>query len=67
MHEYDQIVDWYVSTRDPEIGIPAIRRFARTLPASGRILDLGCGDGIPISQWLIREGSTSWPPIALRR
>jgi SAM-dependent methyltransferase len=56
MQEYDQIADWYVTNRDPEAGIPTLRGFAHTLPASGRILDLGCGDGIPISQFLIREG-----------
>jgi len=56
MQEYDQIADWYVSTRDAKTGIPALRRFTRNLPASGKILDLGCGDGIPISQFLIREG-----------
>ena len=56
MHEYDQIADWYVSPRAPETGIPAVRALARNLPASGRILDLGCGDGIPISHFLVREG-----------
>lgn len=56
MQEYDQIADWYVTTRNAEAGIPTLRGFARNLPASGRILDLGCGDGIPISQFLIREG-----------
>mgnify|MGYP001816032289 CR=1 FL=1 len=33
-----------------------LARFARDLPARGRVLDLGCGSGQPIAAWLIGEG-----------
>ncbi|MCC1493763.1 class I SAM-dependent methyltransferase [Cognatishimia sp. F0-27] len=33
-----------------------LARFARDLPRGGRVLDLGCGSGQPISAWLIGEG-----------
>lgn len=56
MHEYDQIAEWYVATRNPEIGVPALAAFTRRLPPRARVLDLGCGDGIPISRFLTREG-----------
>lgn len=56
MREYDQIAEWYVAARNPEIGVPDLGVFARKLPPRARVLDFGCGDGIPISQLLIREG-----------
>jgi len=56
MHEYDQIVEWYVATRNPEVGVSDLASFARRLPPRARVLDLGCGDGIPVSRFLTREG-----------
>lgn len=56
MHEYDQIAEWYARARDPEIGLPELEDLARQLPPQGRVLDLGCGNGIPISRFLIEEG-----------
>ena len=56
MREYDQIAEWYTSTRSPTIGVPDLAAFAGMLPPRARVLDLGCGDGVPISQFLVREG-----------
>lgn len=56
MHAYDQIAEWYVATRNPEVGVPDLAAFTRRLPSRARVLDLGCGDGIPISRFLLREG-----------
>jgi SAM-dependent methyltransferase len=56
MHEYDQIAEWYVATRSPGVGVPDLAAFARRLAPRARVLDLGCGDGIPISRFLTREG-----------
>ena len=56
MREYDQIAEWYASTRSPTAGVPDLAAFARALPPRARVLDLGCGDGVPISQFLVREG-----------
>ena len=33
-----------------------LARFTATLPAGGRVLDLGCGAGDPIARWFIAEG-----------
>ncbi|MDY7093598.1 MAG: class I SAM-dependent methyltransferase [Acidobacteriota bacterium] len=56
MREYDQIAEWYATARDPEVGIPELADFARGLPPHARVLDLGCGNGIPISRFLLQEG-----------
>ena len=56
MHEYDPIAAWYVATRHPEVGVPDLASFIRKLPPGSSVLDLGCGDGIPISRFLVQEG-----------
>ncbi len=56
MREYDQIAEWYVAARNPEVGIPDLQAFARLLPPDARVLDLGCGDGVPVSRLLTRAG-----------
>ena len=56
MREYDQIAEWYTSTRSPMIGLPEVAAFAEALPVGAKVLDLGCGDGVPISRFLVEEG-----------
>lgn len=55
MDEYDLIAAWYVAARSPEVGIADLAALARALPSRSSILDLGCGDGVPISRFLLRE------------
>lgn len=57
MREYDQIAAWYTAARDPEIGAAEVAAFARTLAPGAHILDLGCGDGAPVSQVLAAGGA----------
>jgi 2-polyprenyl-3-methyl-5-hydroxy-6-metoxy-1,4-benzoquinol methylase len=45
-----------VRRRDPRIGVAVVRGWARALPAGAAILDLGCGDGVPIAAALLAEG-----------
>jgi cyclopropane fatty-acyl-phospholipid synthase-like methyltransferase len=56
MHEYDQIAEWYAAIRRPEVGIPDLAAFAQSLPPGAKVLDIGCGTGIPISRFLTQEG-----------
>ena len=56
MREYDQLIDWYVSHRNPQIGVEDVARFSASLAPGSTVLDLGCGDGIPISRSLLQDG-----------
>ena len=56
MREYDQTVDWFIRNRRPQIGPPDVADFARALVPGARILDLGCGTGVPITQCLVEDG-----------
>jgi 2-polyprenyl-3-methyl-5-hydroxy-6-metoxy-1,4-benzoquinol methylase len=53
VREYDAIFEWYVTERSSVIGLPEIEELTRSLPRGARVLDLGCGTGIPIAKFLI--------------
>jgi SAM-dependent methyltransferase len=42
--------------RSAGIGVEEVRKWARTLPPGGSVIDLGCGPGFPITVVLIEEG-----------
>jgi SAM-dependent methyltransferase len=44
------------SGRSTGIGVNEVRRWARTLPRGGTVIELGCGPGIPITEVLVAEG-----------
>jgi len=56
MREYDLIADWYASDRGRTVGVAEALAVAATLPARSRILDVGCGNGVPISEALVNAG-----------
>src|SRR5947208_8509090 len=43
-------------TRSTAIGAKEVRKWARTLPRSSSVIDLGCGPGFPITTVLVEEG-----------
>jgi SAM-dependent methyltransferase len=49
---YDAVAGDYPTRRSPTIGITFVERWARSLPASAEVLELGCGTGLPISRVL---------------
>ena len=53
---YEEIADRFMLARNPQIGPATVREWSKTLPTGSSILDLGCGNGIPITQILIEEG-----------
>lgn len=56
MKVYDKIFDWYVTARNPTAGVEAVREFSRNLPPKAKILDIGCGHGLPITHTLHELG-----------
>ena len=55
MREYDEIAAWFAETRS-DAGLADVAAFARELPRGARILELGCGTGVPLSRYLLAEG-----------
>jgi SAM-dependent methyltransferase len=56
MREYDLIADWYLTDRGRTVGVPEALAVAATLPVGSRILDVGCGNGVPITEALVSAG-----------
>jgi SAM-dependent methyltransferase len=53
---YESIAREFMAARSPLIGVGTVREWARDLPPRAAVLDLGCGNGRPISQSLVDEG-----------
>ena len=53
---YDAIAHSFAQVRLPSLGPPIIREWARGLEPGAVILDIGCGNGVPISETLLQEG-----------
>lgn len=56
MREYDLIAEWYASVRVDQTGIPEVTALASSIPSASLVLDIGCGNGIPISRALLSNG-----------
>ena len=53
MHEYDLIAEWYSAERVGQTGVPEVKALASSIPRGSRVLDIGCGNGIPITRALM--------------
>ncbi len=56
MREYDLISEWYASERDDLIGVPEATALASSIPRGSLVLDVGCGNGKPITRTLLSSG-----------
>lgn len=56
MREYDLIAQWYRTERSPGIGVREALDAVASLPHGSRILDIGCGNGWPITDALVAAG-----------
>lgn len=59
MREYDLIAQWYARERGRQAGVKEALDLVTSLPAGARVLDLGCGNGIPITSAVIAAGCRS--------
>ena len=53
---YEEIAERFIRVRNPHIGAATVREWSRTLPPDSSVLDLGCGNGVPISHVLSEFG-----------
>jgi SAM-dependent methyltransferase len=56
VHEYDLIAEWYASQRTDATGVPEVTALVASLPSSASVLDVGCGNGLPLTRVLIDHG-----------
>jgi ubiquinone/menaquinone biosynthesis C-methylase UbiE len=56
MQEYDLIADWYQRDRGPSVGVKEALTALAPIPSGSRVLDLGCGNGFPITDALVKAG-----------
>lgn len=56
MREYDRIAEWYAGDRSRTIGVAEALRGIQSLAGGSRVLDAGCGNGLPISAALVAAG-----------
>jgi len=56
MREYDEIAEWYASDRTHPTGVPEVTALAASVPRGARVLDIGCGNGLPITRTLLNAG-----------
>ena len=54
MWEYDLIADWYPSDRGISVGVKEALTAVAPLPSASRVLDVGCGNGFPITDALVK-------------
>jgi len=59
VREYDLIADWYASERVDTAadgsGVPEVV-LASSIRTGGRVLDIGCGNGLPLTKALLNQG-----------
>lgn len=56
MREYDLIADWYAATRSDEAGFSETMALESELPRGALVLDIGCGNGVPLTRALVESG-----------
>jgi ubiquinone/menaquinone biosynthesis C-methylase UbiE len=56
VREYDLIAEWYASERVSQAGVPEVLAVASSLRAGSLLLDIGCGNGVPLTRTLAAAG-----------
>ena len=52
----DETVELHIANRRPHIGSSEVAAWARSLAPGSKVLDLGCGHGVPITKLLTESG-----------
>ncbi|MGD0446246.1 MAG: class I SAM-dependent methyltransferase [Edaphobacter sp.] len=57
---YEAVSAEFLARRSRDIGVDAVRKWARALPRAAAVIDLGCGPGVPLTQVLVAEGLSAF-------
>lgn len=55
---YEQVAETYLARRDRVSNLKYVDMLVALLPAGARVLDVGCGAGVPVAQYLVSRGCT---------
>jgi len=66
---YDRMAEAYLASKDPADGVllSELEALADQLPTSARVLDLGCGAGVPATEWLAQRFKVTGIDISERQ
>ena len=66
---YDHLADRYLATKRPldARGLALLERLVAGLPDGAPVLDLGCGAGLPVTQWLARRFAVTGVDVSARQ
>ena len=53
---YEKIASEYISARNKSLGVSLIRDWSNSLDNHSKVLDIGCGDGIPVTKTIFETG-----------
>lgn len=53
---YDKIAEEYQTSRQTLNNMKELEKFARLLPKVAKVLDVGCGAGVPVAKFLVESG-----------
>lgn len=58
-HGWDVVAEAFMAARS-DVGTDVVRHWAGLLPSGGRVVDIGCGFGEPVTRTLIEAGLEVW-------
>ncbi len=66
---YDRMAEGYLASKEPLDGQAEmlLQRLIAGVPNDGRVLDLGCGAGVPVTQWLAERRSVVGVDLSRRQ
>jgi SAM-dependent methyltransferase len=66
---YDRVAERYLASKDAQdpVTLGALEELARKLPPNARVLDLGCGAGVPATRWLAQRFAVTGVDISTRQ
>jgi cyclopropane fatty-acyl-phospholipid synthase-like methyltransferase len=66
---YDHMAGQYLAAKDPAdpTMLAALEALAATLPTGAKVLDLGCGAGVPVARWLAQRFTVTGVDFSARQ